>query len=215
MAQQGASGSGAAVDPHEGLLLELASDARSVVAEAKDRFDVAMAKSDTLDDANVSKVACIVMDRAKVEEIRLNGARARLAQASTNLYAIFVARFGSSRQPSSLKPKLQEDKKSSKLMKRKLPAPMDGWKDPKGVTLHVFTDMHCLYQHVANIFWKLREQLRDEANLAPDGSNEAKRKEGVKRANLPDPDDYNEKIEAISTERGPRSRLCPVHKAHV
>ena len=50
MAQQGASGSGHAVDPKEGLLLELASDARSVVAEAKARFDAPMAKSDALDD---------------------------------------------------------------------------------------------------------------------------------------------------------------------
>jgi hypothetical protein len=50
-----------------------------------------------------------------------------------------------------------------------------------------------------NIFWKLREHLRDEANLAPDGSNETERKEGVKRANLPDPDDYNEKLAAMST----------------
>jgi hypothetical protein len=74
-----------------------------------------------------------------------------------------------------LKPKLQDDKESIKLMKRKLPAPMDGWKDPKGVTLRVFTDRYSMYQHVANISWKLREQLRDEANLAPDGFNEAKR----------------------------------------
>ena len=41
--------------------------------------------------------------------------------------------------------------------------------------------------------------MRDEANLAPDGSNETERKEGVKRANLPDPDDYNEKLAAMST----------------
>jgi len=40
----------------------LASDARSVVAEAKARFDVAMAKSDALDDADVSKVSVIIRD---------------------------------------------------------------------------------------------------------------------------------------------------------
>jgi hypothetical protein len=126
MAHQGASGSGIAVDPHEGLLLYVALDARNVVAEAKARFDAAMAKSDALDDADVSKVASIVKDKAKVKEARLNGARARLAQASANLFAISVARVGASRQPNSLKPKLQEDKKSRKFMKRKLPVPMDG-----------------------------------------------------------------------------------------
>jgi hypothetical protein len=67
MAQQGASGSGQAVDPQEVLLLDLASDARSVVAEAKAHFDAAMAKSDALDDADVSKVASIVRDMAKIE----------------------------------------------------------------------------------------------------------------------------------------------------
>ena len=45
------------MDPHEGLLLDMASDARSVVAQAKARFDAAMAKSDALDDADITKVA--------------------------------------------------------------------------------------------------------------------------------------------------------------
>jgi hypothetical protein len=44
----------------------------------------------------------------------------------------------------------------SKLQKRKLHAPKDGWKDAKCVTLNVFTDMHCLYHHLSNIFWQLR-----------------------------------------------------------
>ncbi len=116
-----------------------------------------MAKSDALDDADVSKVSGIVRDMAKVVEARLNGALARSAQASAYLFAISVASFGSFRQPNSLKPKLQEDKEINKLMKRKLPAPMDGWKYPKGVTLRVFTNRYCMYQHVANIFWNLRE----------------------------------------------------------
>jgi len=115
MAHQGVSGLGLEVNQHEGLLLDQASDARSVVAEAKACFDVTMAKSDALDDADVSKVASIVRDKAKVEEARLNGARVMLAHASAYLSAISVARFGASRQPSSLKPKLQEDKESNKL----------------------------------------------------------------------------------------------------
>jgi len=101
-------------------------------------------------------VSRIIRGKAKVEEARLNGARASLAQALANLSAIFVARFGSSRQPASCaKPKLQDDKESNKHLKRKLPAPMDGWEDPKGVTLRVFTYRYSMYQHVANILWKL------------------------------------------------------------
>ncbi len=145
MAQQGASGSGQAVDPQEVLLLDLASDALSVVAEAKARFDGAMAKSDALDDADISKVAGIVMDRAKVEEARLIGARARLEQASANLSAISVARFGAVRQIagcSSSKSKLTEEGEGkSKFLKRKLPPPKDGWKDAKVVTLLVYLDV--------------------------------------------------------------------------
>ena len=101
MAHQGASGSGLAVDPQEGLLMDLASDARSAVAEAKARFDAATAKADALDDADVSKVANVVKDKAKVEEARLNGARAMLSQASADLSAIAVARFGPARQHAS------------------------------------------------------------------------------------------------------------------
>ena len=105
-----------------------------------------MAKFDALEDADVSKVSRIIRDKAKVEEVCLNVARARLAHASADLSAIVVARFGSSRQPaSSAKPKLQDDKKSSKFMKRKMLALMDGWKDPKGVTLRVFTYRYSLY----------------------------------------------------------------------
>ena len=91
MAQQGASGSGQAGDPQEVLLLDLASDARSVVAEATARFEAALAKSDALDDADATKVAGIIRDRAKVEEARLTGARARLAQASADLSAIRIS----------------------------------------------------------------------------------------------------------------------------
>ncbi len=130
-----------------------------------------MVKSDAMDDADASKVARIIRDKAKVEEARLNGARARLAHASTDLSAISVARFGAARQTgygSNFRPRLDAGEAGSKLLKRKLPAPKDGWKDAKGVTMTVFTDRHCLYRHLSNIFWQMRVQLRDEANLAPD-----------------------------------------------
>ena len=67
------------MSPHEGFLLYLASEARCAVAEAKARFDAAMAKSDALNDADFSKIKGIIRDIAKVEEARLNGTRARLA----------------------------------------------------------------------------------------------------------------------------------------
>jgi len=57
MVFQGTSSSGPAVNQPEGLLLDLASDARCVVVEAKARLDASMAKSDALDDVDVSKVA--------------------------------------------------------------------------------------------------------------------------------------------------------------
>ncbi len=142
------------MDPHEGLLFDLASDARSVVAEAKARFDATMVKSDAMDDADVSKVSRIIRDMAKVEEARLNGASAWLAQASADISAISVAKFGAARQTgfgSSPKPRLDTGEAGSKLLKRKLHAPKDGWKDAEGVTLTVFTHRHCLYQHVSNI----------------------------------------------------------------
>jgi len=101
MAHQGAGGYGLAVDPHEGLLMDIASDARSAVAEVKARFDAATAKADALDDADASKGASITKDKAKVEEARLNGARAKLAQVSADLSAIAVARFGAARQHAS------------------------------------------------------------------------------------------------------------------
>ncbi len=130
MAQQGASAAGPSPDPQEGLLLELASDARSAVAEAKARFDAAMAKADAMNDANDTKAAGITRDMTKVEEARLNGARARLAKASADLSAISVARFGAVRQTaggSSSKSKLAEEGEGKrKFLKRKLPAPKDG-----------------------------------------------------------------------------------------
>ena len=40
-------------------------------------------------------------------------------------------------------------------------------------------------------------QLRNEANLAPNQSSEAERDEGVRRANLSNPDDYEDKLAAM------------------
>ena len=78
------------------------------------------------------------------------------------------------------------------MLKRKLPAPKDGWKDLKGMT------MYDIRKQMYDIFWKLRTMVRDQAATAPDASNAAKRAPGVRRANLSDPDDYAERLEAMS-----------------
>ena len=70
-----------------------------------------------------------------------------------------------------------------------------------------------MYQHVSSILWKLREQLRDEANLAPDGLKEAERTEGVKWANLLDPGDYDEKLTAMTSREALELGLNEVHEA--
>ena len=48
------------------------------------------------------------------------------------------------------------------------------------------------------MFFKLRYLLRDQAEAAPTAHNEAERSKGVRRANLPDPEDYDEKLEAMT-----------------
>ena len=56
--------------------------------------------------------------------------------------------------------------------------------------------------------------MKDEANLAPpDQSNEAERAEGVKRANLPDPYDYEEKLAAMSACEALEFGLNEIHEA--
>jgi hypothetical protein len=60
-----------------------------------------MVKSDALDDTDVSKVEGVIGDTTNVDEARLNLARARLAQASANLFANSVAKIGVTRLPGS------------------------------------------------------------------------------------------------------------------
>jgi hypothetical protein len=47
------------------------------------------------------------------------------------------------------------------------------------------------------MFCKLREILRDQAQSVPYASNVLERSEGVKRVNLPDPDEYVDKRESM------------------
>jgi hypothetical protein len=47
------------------------------------------------------------------------------------------------------------------------------------------------------MLFKLRDLLRDQAEASPNARNEVERSKGVKRANLPDPEDYDDKLEAM------------------
>jgi hypothetical protein len=90
------------------------------------------------------------------------------------------------------------EKKELKLLKRKLQAPKDGWKDSKDATILVYTDRHLIFQHFFEIFWKLREVIRQQAAAAPDADNAAERSLGVKRANLPDPEESEDKLKTMT-----------------
>jgi hypothetical protein len=48
------------------------------------------------------------------------------------------------------------------------------------------------------MFWKLRGVPRDHASTSTAASNSTERALGVKRANLPDPENYEDKLEAMS-----------------
>ena len=65
--------------------------------------------------------------------------------------------------------------------------------------------------------------VKNQAIAALDASNVPERALGVKRANLPDPDGYVDKLEAmtvlpivgVGSEPDARGCLCPLYKAQV
>ena len=206
MAQAGTSAAGA-VDLQLDLLTESCVDEKKSVADASARFEAALGKSDKLKEDDATLVAKVIRDMASVEEARLNGARVRLNAAVDRLTAYSLAKLGSGPRAAAAHPAVAKDedeaaekleKKEKKLLKRKLPAPKDGLLDKKGVILHTFRDRHCLFQHLTDMFFKLRDLLRDQAEAAPSALNEAERSKGVRRSNLPDPEDYDEKLEAMT-----------------
>ncbi len=170
------------------MLIELISDERVFVDVAEARFAAALDKRDRLADDNSSDGVARIRARASVEEARLISARQRLAAATENLRAFSVAKFGATSK--SARPKNKQDSsvgKDKKHLKRKLPTPKDGYLDPKGIIIRFFTYRHCLFQPLSNMFVKMREMIKGQSNLTPDGLNIAKRAEGVKRVNLLNP----------------------------
>ena len=90
------------------------------------------------------------------------------------------------------------EKKKLRMLKRKLPSLKDRWKDAKCVTFHVHVDMNTMFQRLFDILFKLRGMVRDQVVVAPDATNVSERAYGVKRATLPDQEDYAEKRETMS-----------------
>ncbi len=136
------------------------------MAAANVRFEAALAKSDLLADDDSSAGAKRTREKTLAEEARLDAARGRLQIARADLAAYGVAINGASAPvaTSVASVKIDDDdaaeKKELRLLKRKLPAPKDGWKDAKGATISVYTDRHLMYQQLFDIFWKLREAVR-------------------------------------------------------
>jgi hypothetical protein len=80
-----------------------------------------------------------------------------------------------------------EEKRSSKMMKRKLPAPKHGRLDASVKVHQRDFDRNLLFRHLTDIFWKLRKSLREQAEVAPNAHNVAERALGFRRRNLPNP----------------------------
>jgi hypothetical protein len=90
--------------------------------------------------------------------------------------------------------------------------PKDDWKDGKGATITAFSDKNRLLQPLFDIFGKLRGVLREQDAAAPVTSNSAERSLGVKCANLLDPEDYEDKLEAMSVCEALELGLIHLHE---
>ena len=134
-------------------------------------------KSDALGDDDSSTGAKRIREKTLAEEARLVAARAELKSARSSLAAYGIAVHGASTPlkgvASSSKPDDEDapEKKEKMMLKRKLPSPKDGWKNVKGMTIRMYSERNTLYQHVYDIFWKMRTMVRDQATAAPDASN--------------------------------------------
>ncbi len=73
-------------------------------------------------------------------------------------------------------------------------------------------DRHLLHQHLLGICWKLRGVLRNKAVQSPMSSNAVERAPGVKRANLPSPEDDDPKLEAMTVCEALELGINQLHK---
>ena len=155
---QAAAGTAGPMDPRELVLLQGVNDERVVVSAASARFEAALAKSDLLLDDDVTAPAKRLREKVPAEETRLNAARVRLLAARAELAAFAVASCGAASlgAAGTSTAKLDEDdtleKKESRLLKRKLPSPKDGWKDARGANIVSFADRHRLFHNIFDMF---------------------------------------------------------------
>ncbi len=127
-------------DPQVVALIEGINDERVAVAAATSRFDAATAKSDTLADDDNTVGAKMAKEAAMDEDARLQVASSRLENARETL-----AKYGSVKiigpraaegttAPLDAGDELdQEEKASSRVVKRMLVAPKHGWLEASGI----------------------------------------------------------------------------------
>jgi hypothetical protein len=128
------------MDPQVLVLFEGVSDERVVVATATARFAAAAAKSDMLGDDDNSAGAKRLRESTSVENGRLSTVRTRLAESREILANYGTAMsvipdlslFASASNAEKVDEVDLEEKQSSKMLKRKLPAPTHGWLDASG-----------------------------------------------------------------------------------
>ena len=147
---QTATGAMGHVDSHVICFIDGVNDERVVVATTLVRFEEAIAKRNGLQDNDASARTKKTRDKTLVEETRLNTARDELVTAKVDLVAYGVAVHGapSHSEVGASCAKLDDEdaleNKELRLLKRKLPAPKDGWRDAKGATIHSYADRHLL-----------------------------------------------------------------------
>ncbi len=143
-------------------------------------------------------------EKALAKEARFTAARVRLQAAIVEYATRGVAIHGALAPTVVGAPSVNIDdedateKKEQRLLKRKLPSPKDGWNDGKGATIGAFDDKHMLLQYLFDIFWELRGVLKEHVATSPAANKSAESSLGVKRANLPDPEVSEEKLEAMA-----------------
>ena len=118
-----------------------------------------------------------VLDILAVKERRLDAALARENTAAANLTAFCVAEssvlqaqaaaaapapvFSAPTVPATTPSKSVADKK---IMKRKLPEPIDGWKDASGKTHRAHLDAMTFHKTVAAILWQLMDMVHGQTS---------------------------------------------------
>jgi hypothetical protein len=181
------------------------------VQAATARFDSALAKSDKLADDNDSARARRKRDTTLLEEVRLDAARAMLTVITAHLTVVSVAQLSALGAASRSAPFTSaavddEDSVEEKMAKRqklllekRLPIPRFGWLDGAGKIHQVDHDRNMFLHQLSDMFWKLRASIKEQALLLPLApENALERRSEVRRACLPEPDKYDEELEAMT-----------------